>query len=704
MASLLDRLTRLAPTRGPFRSPLTQRVVLGLAIIVVASGPLVVSTPPVGLFEGAPASRTFRANRTVQFIDEAATQEARDEAAASVKPVTVFDATALTDARGEVRGFYDAITNARAQHGKSATAAVETLRGELTGYDSALIETAVGLDEATLQQVRVSSEQLVTTVLSRRFAVDELEAAAEQMRESAQSMPFSAPVRSLIAGVVEESMRPSVAVDPAATAAAREAAASGVDSVVIVKQAGENIVQRGEIVTAEQIEIVRRLGLLEQGGSFWSLAALVTLFAGVVFVAGAFVWRYDPKVWARLRDLLIIAVLLVGMIWITRGMLWIVPELSVYVFPIPLAAMLATLLISPREGMLVAIVTALSAVLLGFSGGSAVVAMLVWSLSAVVAMAFMTDRRKLFYVGAYLVLSGVVIGFVASLAGGTALQEALTAAGWAALGGMISAVLGYGLLPFFEHIFGVTTDIRLLELGSPGHPLMRELMTKAPGTYSHSVVTGNLAEAAAEAIGANPLLARVGSYYHDIGKSRRPAFFVENQAGAENPHDSTAPNLSALIITAHVREGIELAEQHRLPREIIDIIRQHHGTSLVSYFYSKATEGDAPVYEADFRYDGEPPRSREAALVMLADSSEAAVRAIRKPTLPRIETTVRKIVDGKVADGQLVEASLTLADIEKTVKVYSKMLASMYHPRIEYPDATPRKGPNANPHHESSRS
>ncbi|MDP2181416.1 MAG: HDIG domain-containing protein [Actinomycetota bacterium] len=703
MASLLDRLMRLAPTRGPLRSALAQRVALGFAVIAIASGPLVVQTPPVGLTEGAPAPRTFRANRTVQFIDEIATRDARDEAAASVKPVTVFDATALTNARGEIRGFYDDVVGAKAQHGQSTTATIAALHGELAAYEQAWIETAVGLDEVTLQQVRVSSEQLVTTVLSRRFTADEIESAIAQMRESADSMPYDAAVRKMIAGVIEQSIRPTVAVDPAATVAAREAAADGLDAVVIVKQAGENIVQRGEIVSAEQIEIVRRLGLLEQGGSFGSLAALVTLFASMVAVAGTFVWRYDPGVWERFRDLVIISVLLVGMVWITRGMLWIVPELSVYVFPIPLAAMLATLLIGPREGMLVAIITSLSAVLLGFSGGSAVVSMLVWSLSAVVAMAFMTDRRRLFYVGSYLVGSGMAIGFIASLAGGVQLQEALTAAGWASLGGMISAVLGYGLLPFFEHIFGVTTDIRLLELGSPGHPLMRELMTKAPGTYSHSVMTGNLAEAAAEAISANPLLARVGAYYHDIGKSRRPGFFVENQAGSENPHDSTAPNLSALIITAHVREGLELAEQHGLPREIVDIIRQHHGTSLVSYFYSKAAEGEGPVYEADFRYDGERPQSREAALVMLADSSEAAVRAVRKPTLPRIEATVRKIVDGKVADGQLVDAQLTLADIERIVKVYSRMLASMYHPRIEYPDATPRKAQHANPHHEPSR-
>ena len=270
--------------------------------------------------------------------------------------------------------------------------------------------------------------------------------------------------------------------------------------------------------------------------------------------------------------------------------------------------------------------------------------------------------------------------------------------------GLIAAIFGYGLLPFFEYVFGVTTDVRLLELGNPAHPLLRELMVKAPGTYTHSLMTGNLAEAGAEAIGANALLARVGSYYHDVGKLRRPSFFIENQAGQDNPHDTTSPTLSALIITSHVREGLELAREYRLPREITDIIKQHHGTSLVTYFYNKASEGDGPVYEADFRYGGERPTSREAALVMLADSSEAVVRTVKKPTPPRVEAAVRKVVAGKVDDGQLDNADLTLADIEKTILVYSRMLSASYHARVEYPEPQKRKVQHVRPHSDPSRS
>ncbi len=703
MPSLRNSLKRFMPKRGPLATPVGRRVILGILVLVLAAIPIVVQTPPIGLTEGAPAPRTYRANRTVQYVDEDATQAARDVAADSVNPVYVFDPNASSEGRQDVALFFDAALATQIERGVATTETVRSLQDQFGDFDAALIESVAALPQEQIRDARRSAEQLITTVLERRFTADEMPDAVSQMRGSAQNLPYDGVVRDLVADVVEGSMRPTLVLDDAATEAARSAAADNVDPIAIVKQSGENIVQKGEIVTNEHLEIIRRLGLLEQVGSALSMAALVALCALAVAAAAAYLWRYDSEVWEDTRILLIVASLFLGMLWVTRLSLWFWPEVSPYLLPTPLAAMFATLLISAREGLLVAVLTTIGGMLLGLSGGANIVAMLTWSIIAVVATSFMTERRQLFYVGVFLLASGAVTGFVATLASG-ATSEALTAAGWGALGGMLAAVLGWGLLPFLEHLFDVTTDVRLLELGNPANPLLRRLMVEAPGTYSHSVMTGNLAEAAAEAIGANRLLARVGAYYHDVGKMRRAGFFVENQGGGENPHDNTSPTLSALIITAHVREGVELAEKHRLPREIIDIIQQHHGTSLVSYFFNKASEGDGPVYEADFRYDGQKPQSREAALVMLADSSEAAVRAIKKPSQARIEAGVRRIVDAKVADGQLDDADLTLADIERIIKTYAKMLASVYHPRIEYPDAVPRRSEHARPHHESPRS
>ncbi len=703
MTDISDVIARFVSKDSVLRHPLAARLALALLVIAAAAVPLVIQTPPVGLVEGSPATRTYRANRTVQFVDQVATDAAVEQAVDSIQPVYVFDNEILTAARGDVAVFFEAVSSARSQYSDDMTATLSALTPQIEMYDEATVVTATSIDATSLASVERASEQLVTTVLSRRITDDLLEETIVQMRESASSLPFSASVREMIADVIEGSLHATVVLDPVATQAARDTAAADVAPVVIIKQAGENIVQKGEVVTAEEIEIVQRLGQLEQGGSVGSLTALVFLAALMILAAGAFLWRYDREVYDLMKNLALLATLFVGMIWVTRLVLWFVPEWSLYVFPVPLAAMLTTLLISAREGMLMAILTSLAGVLLGFASGGSVVAMLVWSIAAVVAMAFMTDRRRLFYVGVFLVVSGAFIAFTTTLASGVELRSAVDAGIYGIAGGLISAVLGYGLLPFFEHVFGVTTDIRLLELGNPGHPLLRRLMVEAPGTYSHSVMTANLAESAAEDIGANPLLARVGAYYHDVGKIRRPGFFVENQSEGANPHDTTAPSLSALIITAHVKEGLELAREYKLPEEIVQIIEQHHGNSLVSYFYRKALENDENAQESDFRYPGTRPQSREAALVMLADSCEAAVRALKKPSHPKVENAVRKVIETKLRDGQLNLAALTLADIETIIQVYSKMLVSMYHPRIEYPDQPKKEVAHGDTSHQSSR-
>jgi putative nucleotidyltransferase with HDIG domain len=303
----------------------------------------------------------------------------------------------------------------------------------------------------------------------------------------------------------------------------------------------------------------------------------------------------------------------------------------------------------------------------------------------------------------------VFVGALAALLGdmidGTPAYLAVESALWGALGAATATLLALVVIPFIRDGLGLAEDIRLLEAASPAHPLMRELITKAPGTYTHSVATANLAEAAAEALGADSLVTRVGSYYHDIGKIKRPTYFFENQSGGFNPHDEAKPSLSALIITAHVQDGMVLAEQYNLPVKVREIVRQHHGTSLVRYFYNKAAALDAAVFEADFRYQGERPTSREAALVMLADSSEAAVRALKQPTEPRVEGVVRAIVAEKTADHQLENSGLTPDEIEQIVSIYSHMLVSMYHARCEYPPAPDqtRRTPDADPHHQPSR-
>jgi cyclic-di-AMP phosphodiesterase PgpH len=260
--------------------------------------------------------------------------------------------------------------------------------------------------------------------------------------------------------------------------------------------------------------------------------------------------------------------------------------------------------------------------------------------------------------------------------------------------GMLAAVLVLGiafvLLPAFGLLSGLGDNVHLMEMCDPGAPLLHDLMEIAPGTYNHSIMAGSLAETAAHEIGADALLARVGAYYHDIGKLARPQFFAENQLGLRNPHDGAAPEQSAFIITAHVREGAQMAERERLPRKVIDIIEQHHGTSLVSFFYRKATACGLEIDEAPFRYEGKVPQSREAALVMLADAAEAAGRALADCGPAQIEEAVRRVVEAKRADGQLDESGMSDADVDETIAVYAKMLSGQRHSRVAYPDAPER--------------
>jgi hypothetical protein len=291
--------------------------------------------------------------------------------------------------------------------------------------------------------------------------------------------------------------------------------------------------------------------------------------------------------------------------------------------------------------------------------------------------------------GMYIALANIAtIITLAFIGGHLTLNVALMGTVIGAINGILSAVLMIGALPYLESAFSITSMIKLLELSNPNQYLLKRLLLEAPGTYHHSLMVGNLAEASAEAIGANPLMVRAGALYHDIGKLKRPEYFVENQRGFENPHDKIAPVLSSLIITSHVKEGVELARESHLPQTIIDFIEQHHGTGLVKYFFGKALEEDREgnLSEESFRYEGPKPKSREVALVMLADAVEAAVRSLQEPSAKDIENMVRMLIRDKLNDGQLDLCELTFRDLDTIARSFCRVLEGVYHKRIEYPE------------------
>lgn len=280
-------------------------------------------------------------------------------------------------------------------------------------------------------------------------------------------------------------------------------------------------------------------------------------------------------------------------------------------------------------------------------------------------------------------------------------REALMSLSFATAGGLVTVVFVIGLLPFFEASFGILSPLKLVELSNPNHPLLRKLLTETPGTYHHSVMVGNLSEAAAESIGADGLLCRVGSYYHDIGKTKRPSYFIENQTNIENPHDRIDPNLSKSIIIAHPRDGVDMLKDYKMPKPIRDIAEQHHGTTLLHFFYHKAKKqaeeenSEKAIREEDFRYPGPKAQSKEAAIVGIADSVEAAVRSLRNPTLEQIDSMVTKIIKSRLDDGQFNECDLTLKELDKIAKTLNETLLGIFHSRIEYPSEITAKKPGA---------
>lgn len=674
---------------------LGQRIIMGLALVAAMLVVLIVNPTPVGIQEGKPAPRTYRATRAIQYVDEEATQQARDEAWASVDPVYVRDLQAAANARAEVSDFFAAVRAAKELYSDDSTLSAEALREArvktvLDSYDGPvseeIVSLAVSLSDSELFQVDTQTRELVTIVLNDTILPEQLPDARQRLATNADLLPMSATARRIVSAVGQAVLRPTLELDEEATAKAREEAMEKVEPIVITKQPGENIVVRGQIVTAEQVELLKILGVFDNSTDWPALLASILLLSGMVFASGTYLALYEERVWNRRRDLAVIGVLLFFTVLLTRLIVWLYPEVSPYVLPYPVIVMLVTLLLNARVGLLAAVMSAIAGSLLGLSSGVYVVAVLLVNILATIAMSRMRERSHLFFAGAFVSVSMGVVSFLATLASTSSWRDALTSGAYGLAGGVLAAIITYGLLPFFEVVFRITTDVRLLELANPAHPLMRRLMMEAPGTYNHSVLTANLAEAAAEDIGADPLLARVGAYYHDIGKIRRPLFFLENQVGGENPHDETSPSLSTLIITSHVKDGLELAKEYKLPEEVRDIIAQHHGTSVVTYFYGKARSDDESVNADDFRYEGERPRSREAALVMLADSAEAVARTVKKPTPERMEQVVRRVAKDKLEDGQLDESALTLADIDKIVKRYAQMLSGVYHRRVDYPE------------------
>jgi putative nucleotidyltransferase with HDIG domain len=644
----------------------------------------------LALQEGRKAPRDIKAQR--DFVDRAATERLKAERIAEVAAVYDIDRRVASEIEKNIAAVFDKAAGLAGQGALPTQDRLDELR-KSSGlaippqYGEAILRAdPAGIREAKDAAIEASRRVLETGVYVDSFTISlaQVDFELSQLRLPEEHKAFASVV-------VKGFMRPNRFINEAETAARRKKAAESVSPVKVFK--GDLIVGRDEVVTEEHMRLLKEAGMVgeRQGMAHVLPAALVSLL--VVCIMWTYLGRFRPEVYSSESKVMQTALILSGTVVLSRFL----GAVSEYLAPVQGGTMLLATLLDPGTAILGAVCMSVAA---GVAVGNDAAFMVVAALSSVTAVYGISrvgHRSDLIRAGALVGLVSGVSAFAMALVAGLPLGEGLRNVVLGVInGGVISPFLALGALPFFETLFNIMTPVKLLELANPNHPLLSRLLIEAPGTYHHSIMVANLAEAAAEAVGANSLLARVGGYYHDIGKTKRPYFFIENQLGVgENPHDKVAPGLSTLIVTSHVKDGIEMARSFRLPARVVDFIREHHGTTLVSYFYSRATEDEKTgcrLAEDDFRYEGPRPNSKETAIVMLADSVEAAVRSLIKPSPGRIEAIVRRIVKDRLYDHQLDKCDLTLRDLDTVSDTFMRVLSGMFHPRVGYPQTSGAAG------------
>jgi len=494
---------------------------------------------------------------------------------------------------------------------------------------------------------------------------------------------LSEPAKAIGKAIIKAALKPNFIYDEKLTEEAQNEQKKKVVPEVIKKD--QIIVKEGEPVTKYQIEILKSLGLLNYNSKFqWNIYISLAFFVLLVLCLQ---WYYLYKNCREIFDdfgKLVLINLLNCIALVLARVLNIIP----FLIPLACVPMLLALLINDKVSLTISI---LNSILISATAGFNIEITLLAvssSLVSVLVLKKMQQRNDILYSSLYLATINVVLTFAMGFLLSNNVLDVVQKAMYSFIASGISAVLTIGFLPLFESTFDIVTTIKLLELSNPNNPLLKKLLMEAPGTYHHSILVANLAEVATEEVGGNPVIARTAAYYHDIGKIKRPYFFKENQLGNDNPHNKITPNLSTLIITSHVKDGVELAKEQKLPKVIQDIIEQHHGTSLVKYFYvtmKNLSENPDEINEEDFKYLGPIPSTKEAGIIMLADCIEASVRSINDPTKGKIEEMVNKIIKDRLNEGQLDNCDLTLKDLDKIRKAFLKVLSGIYHQRIEYP-------------------
>lgn len=646
------------------------------------------------------------------IVNEVLTEQNRVAAMENVQPVTREDTKAFGEVFYQKDDFFKAIGSARtavekylkdmgvsskdenfSQYLKDAqSSALSSFSTQIKGQGINLSQDQMSylINKATDSELETFEEltrQLISESMAEEVTQSNLALHLHRLQNSYQSVQgISQELKNIGELLVRSILKPNRVVDDEATARKREEAYNDNANIVKIKKESR-ILSFGDIVTADKLKLLEELNLLETNGKYDYLfsTGIMSVILFLTVLTALFLKKYNRDSYNSRKDILLICLIVTIILVLAR---YLVGFYDGLVIPIFVGTMLVATLVNVETAVVINCVLAVGISIMSKGDYK----FLYMGLICGVISAFMVSKANQ---RSKMSMNGVLLGFInvafivcLDFINRSDTRSILTDSIVVFLNGFVSMILTIGFLPFLESAFNIVTPLKLLELSDPNHPLLKKLLIEAPGTYHHSLMVGNLAEIATEDLGGNALLARTGAYFHDVGKLKRPDFFKENQL-TENPHDRMTPSLSTLVITSHTKDGLDIAAKYKLPQVILDIIKQHHGTTLVAYFYHKAlkaAEGEAEIKQEDFRYDGPKPQSREAAVVMLADSVEAAVRSMTDKTEVKMEALIRKIIKDKLDDGQLDNCRLTLNDLDMVAGSFMRVLSGYFHAREQYPE------------------
>lgn len=661
------------------------------------------------LFQVSP--ETIRSIKTVEDTEKTAKE--RKAAAAEVDPVYTYSEETGNNQVTMIDTFFDDIIlsirdiEKAEKKNKSAETAKQVKKIQADIEELSENTVKIDLKEADLkllfkQEVAVikTAQNEIVTALKEQMSVPIREDKLAEAKSSIErTIRYSSGFPNELVGVGIRIARTALVVnetlDEKATKERMEQASASVDPTRILQ--GQIIVQEGQVIDREIFHQLELTGLLSDNFSKKPLLGLALLILlQMIFFYALFTTNKSKTTFIKIRDLFITMLVYISSIIFMELLNLIDSEFDViigFLFPAAIAPLLIRILVSERSAIVMSVMLGLASGLIFQEGYSTVMQMevalyiIVGGLSCVLFTHHIDSRLKILRTSFQVAVVNIIfIAFYLLLTQSNyTWNELLFYLIAAVVSAVVSGALTIGVLPFIESGFGIISSFRLIELSNPNHPLLKKILMEAPGTYHHSLMVANLADAACEEVGANGLLARVGCYYHDIGKTRRPGFFVENQLNGFNPHDELPPATSRDIIIAHVEDGVKILEKHKMPKEIIDIAAQHHGTTLVKFFYFKAKEEDPNVDEMEYRYAGPKPQTKENAIICVADSVEAAVRSMKEPNAEKIKTLVHAIAQDKLMDGQFDECNLSIKELRTIEKVFCETLNGTFHSRIEYP-------------------